>query len=126
MRFAEASSRMARTNHMGSSEQIRGLVGLGRRARGLSVGSRETRDGLRRGQVYLVLLARDGSPRDRQRLERVASEVAVPTREVGTRVELGSWIGRGPVSALGIRDPNLAAAVRAKVDGVATESGGGE
>jgi len=73
---------------MGSIEQIRGLVGLGQRARGLSVGSRETRDGLRRGKIHLVLLARDGSPRDRQRLERVAGEACVPTREVGTRVEL--------------------------------------
>ncbi len=90
------------------------------------MGSRETRDGLRRGAVHLVLLARDGSPRDRERLKRVAHEVGVPTREVGTRGELGSWFGRGPVSVLGIRDPNLAAAIRAKVDGAAAESEGGE
>ena len=90
------------------------------------MGSRETRDGLRRGAVHLVLLARDGSRRDRQRLERVAREAGVPTREVGTRDDLGSWLGRGPVSVLGIRDANLAAAVRAKVDGAATESEGGE
>ena len=99
---------------------------MGQRARGLAVGSRETRDGLHRGGVHLVLLARDGSARDRQRLVRVAGEAGVPAHEVGTRSELGSWIGRGPVAALGIRDRNLAAAMKAKLEGAATESGGGE
>jgi ribosomal protein L7Ae-like RNA K-turn-binding protein len=117
---------MTRTNDRGNSERIGGLVGLGRRAGRLSIGSRETRDGLWRGTIHLVLLAGDGSPRDRQRLERVAGEVGVPAREVGTRAELGSWIGRGPVSVLGIQDPNLAAAVQAKVDAAALESEGGE
>jgi ribosomal protein L7Ae-like RNA K-turn-binding protein len=105
-------------------EKIRGLLGLARRARTVTVGSRETRKAMRRGEIRLVLLASDGSERDRERLVRLTNESRVPHRTVGTREELGSWVGGGPVSVLGLRDPNLAAAVRADVDAGAAECRG--
>jgi ribosomal protein L7Ae-like RNA K-turn-binding protein len=98
------------------SEGIRGLLGLARKGRGLSIGSRETRAALHRGDVRLVLLAADGSPRDRERLERISAEQSVPVRVTASRAELGEWIGRGPVAVLGIRDPNLATAVSRRFD----------
>ena len=103
------------------TEKIRALLGLARRARSVTVGSRETRSGLRRGEIRLVLLASDGSARDRERLVRLTKESRVPARTVGSREELGSWIGQGPVAVLGVQDPNLAAAVIA-----ASENGGEE
>ena len=94
-------------------EKIRGLVGLGHRARNVIVGSRDTRQGLRRGEVRLVLLAADGSARDRERLFRVSAEENVPAFDLATSAELGSWVGRETVAVLGIRDANLASALRA-------------
>ena len=41
---------MLRANRM-KNEKIRGLLGLARRARGVTVGSRETRDRLRRREI---------------------------------------------------------------------------
>ncbi|NNE44383.1 MAG: hypothetical protein HKN12_09250 [Gemmatimonadetes bacterium] len=98
------------------TEKIRGLIGLARRARQLTTGSRETRAGLRRGEVRLVLLAADGSPRDRERLVRAAEEGNAPTRIVGTREELGGWVGRGSVAVCGVLDANLASEIRLQID----------
>jgi ribosomal protein L7Ae-like RNA K-turn-binding protein len=106
------------------TEKIRGLLGLGRRARTVTVGSRETRKAVRRGEIRLVLLASDGSARDRERLVRLTDESRVPRRTVATREELGSWVGEGPVSVVGLLDPHLAAAVRADVDAEPAERGG--
>jgi ribosomal protein L7Ae-like RNA K-turn-binding protein len=92
-------------------EEIRGLLGLARRARNLTVGSRETRTGMHRGDVLLVVVATDGSPRDRERIGRVAEEQEVPLVTAGTREELGAAIGQGAVTVLGVRDRNLAAGI---------------
>jgi ribosomal protein L7Ae-like RNA K-turn-binding protein len=61
--------------------------------------------------VKLVLLALDGSVRDRERLVRIALEQGAPTIIAGTREQLGAWIGRGLVSVAGITDPGLAASI---------------
>jgi ribosomal protein L7Ae-like RNA K-turn-binding protein len=98
------------------TETVRRLIGLARRARGVCVGSRDTRAGLRRGEIRLVLLATDGSPRDHERLARVSEEAGVPARTVATREEFGNWIGMGPVAVLGIRDAQLAAGVLSGLD----------
>ena len=105
---------MSRAKRM-KTEKIRGLLGLARRARQLTTGSRETRAGLRRGEVRLVLLASDGSPRDRERLVRAAEERRAPVRMVGTRDELGSWVGRESVAVCGVTDPNLAAEISGQI-----------
>ena len=114
---------MSRANRL-KTEKIRALLGLARRARSVSIGSRETRAAMRRGEVRLVLLAADGSERDGDRLRRLCEESGVPARTISTREELGAWIGQGPVAVLGIVDPNLATAVRTGVDG--TSDNGGE
>jgi len=84
------------------------------------IGSRETRAGLHRGRVCLMLLAADGSPRDRERLERLAEEAGTPARVVGTREELGRAIGRDGVSVVGVTDRNVAAGILGRLDGTAS------
>lgn len=107
---------MSRAKRM-KTEEIRGLLGLARRARNLAIGSRETRAGLQRGQVRLVLLAADGSPRDRERLQRLAGETGTPVRVVGSREELGRAVGRDAVSVVGVTDRNVAAGLLGRLDG---------
>jgi ribosomal protein L7Ae-like RNA K-turn-binding protein len=101
---------MSRAKDM-TLEEIRGLLGLAHRARGLAIGSRETRIEMRRGEVRLILLSADGSPRDRERIQRMALEENVPIRVVSSGEELGAVIGRGAVGVLGIRDRNLASGI---------------
>ncbi len=107
---------MSRANRM-KIEEIRGLLGLARRAGRLCVGSRETRIGLHRGEVRLVILAGDASPRDRERVLRVAEEEDVPARIAGDRGTLGAAIGRDAVAVLGVRDAGMAGGLLARLDG---------
>jgi ribosomal protein L7Ae-like RNA K-turn-binding protein len=95
--------------------KIHGLLGLASRARSVLIGSRETRAGLRRGEVRLVLLATDGSVRDRERMLRVTAEAGVPVVSWGTREELGWGVGAGPVAVMGLTDPALAGEVAARL-----------
>jgi ribosomal protein L7Ae-like RNA K-turn-binding protein len=105
------------------TEEIRGLLGLAKKAGSLVIGSRETRAGLHRGQVRLMLLAADGSPRDRERLERLAEEAGTPVRVAGPREELGRAVGRDSVSVVGVTDRNLAAGLLGRLDGTASPRG---
>ncbi|MCA9754108.1 MAG: ribosomal L7Ae/L30e/S12e/Gadd45 family protein [Gemmatimonadetes bacterium] len=98
------------------TEKIGRLLGLGARARSLSLGSRETRAAMRRGQVHLILLARGGSPRDQERLERLAEEEGVPLGLLTVDADgLGEWVGRNRVAVIGMTDRNLADAIRAEL-----------
>jgi ribosomal protein L7Ae-like RNA K-turn-binding protein len=57
-----------------------------------------------------VLLAADGSPRDRERLLRICAEHAVPVHALSSRAEIGAWLGREEVAVVGVKDSNLAMA----------------
>lgn len=92
-------------------EKLRVLVGLGMRARTLTVGSRDTRAALHRGEIRLVIVAEDGSERDRERIERICAEQHVTCFRLGSRDEWGQWLGRNSVAAAGMRDANLAEAI---------------
>jgi ribosomal protein L7Ae-like RNA K-turn-binding protein len=78
------------------------------RARSVTVGSRETRAALHRGAIRAVLVATDGSARDRERIARIAASQNVPVCAIAGRSDLGSWCGRGAVAVVGIRDAGLA------------------
>jgi len=104
---------------------IRGFLGLALRARGLAIGSREVRTGMRRGELRLILLSTDGSARERERLLRVAEEERVEARSTGSSEELGAAIGRGAVGVLGIRDRHLAAGILRRLDDDTSRTGGG-
>lgn len=96
------------------TEKVRRFLGLAVRARRVSIGSRDTRASLRRGQVSLVLLSEDGSSRDGERTARLAEEEGIPVIQLPVGAEeLGGWIGRNTVATFGIEDPDLAAAIRA-------------
>jgi ribosomal protein L7Ae-like RNA K-turn-binding protein len=114
---------MARSKCM-KTEKIRRLLGLGARARTVTIGSRDTRAALRRGAVGLVLLAEDGSARDRERLLRLAEEVKIPVHTLAVdSILLGEWVGRGKVAVVGVTDRNLAGEIHGLAASRRTEPG---
>jgi ribosomal protein L7Ae-like RNA K-turn-binding protein len=100
------------------AERALGLLGLAARAGALTVGTGATRAGLRRGDVRLVVLADDRSPRTADKVERLARGTAVPVVIGPEAVALGARIGRGAVQAVGITDPAFA-------DGILAAGSGG-
>jgi ribosomal protein L7Ae-like RNA K-turn-binding protein len=88
--------------------RLQRLLGLGLRAGSVVIGVEGVRAGIRRGRCRLVVLARDASPRARQRLERLAAARGVPQVVGPPAAELGAWLGRPPVMAVGVGARELA------------------
>lgn len=94
-----------------------GLLGLAARAGALTVGTGATRAGLQRGDVRLVVLADDRSPRTEEKVARLARGTAVPVLIGPAAGTLGARIGRGTVQAVGIVDPGFAEGILAAGSG---------
>lgn len=96
----------------GESPALVRLLGLGVRARSVVVGVAGVRAGLARGEVVCVVLARDASPRTRDKVERPARARGVAVCLGPAAAALGGGLGRAPVQAVGITDSALARGVR--------------
>lgn len=90
-----------------------GLLGLGARAGSLVVGVNGVRAALQRGEVALVVAARDRSPRTEDKVLRLARGKRVPVLMGPTAEQLGARIGREAVQVVGVRDARLAAGMLA-------------
>lgn len=84
------------------------LLGLAARAGSVVTGTGSVRQAVREEQVHRVFLAEDAAPGQRQKLEPLLQARQVPSHIMFSRVELGSAVGRSPVSALGVTDLKLA------------------
>ena len=84
------------------------LLGLAARARAVVHGTGATRQGVRDGEIAGVLLATDSSPTQTKKLVPLLEARGVPYAACLTRAVIGSAMGQGPVSALGIKDRNFA------------------
>jgi len=89
------------------------LIGLGARAGSVVIGTSRVRDGLRRGEVLLVVLAGDHGRRAEEKVARLARGKGVRIVEGPDSVELGRRLGRTTVQTLGLLDPNLASEIGA-------------
>jgi ribosomal protein L7Ae-like RNA K-turn-binding protein len=99
------------------AERALGLLGLAARAGALTVGTGATRAGLQRGEVRLVVLAGDRSPRTEDKVERLARGTAVPVVFGPDAAALGARLGRAAVQAVGIVDPRFAEGILAAGSG---------
>lgn len=87
------------------------------RAGTVVVGTGGVRAGLQRGEVALVVVARDWSQRTGDKVVRLARAKGVPLTAAPSALELGRSVGRTPVQVVGVRDRRLAAAIRARMSG---------
>lgn len=88
-----------------------GLLGLGARAGTLVVGTGGVRAALQRGELALVIVASDTSPRTEEKVLRLARARGVRTVTGPVATSLGARLGRGAVQAVGVRDARLAAGI---------------
>mgnify|MGYP001817567978 FL=1 len=83
------------------------LIGLGIKAGSVVVGTSRVRDGLKKGQIHLVVLATDLSARTEEKVGRLARAKGVRIVEGPRSDELGRRFGGRPLQALGLLDANL-------------------
>jgi ribosomal protein L7Ae-like RNA K-turn-binding protein len=95
--------------------QLLSLLGLASRAGRVVSGTDSVRQGVRDGDVGLVLLAADASPTQHAKLIPLLEARQVRSHRLLSRDELGAAIGRGPVAAVGLTDPNFTRRARALI-----------
>lgn len=91
-----------------------GLIGLGRRAGSVVVGTAGVRAGLQRGDIVLVVVAADCTTRTDEKVGRLARARAIPVLAGPDAITLGRAVGSSAVQAVGVRDAKLADGLRAK------------
>jgi len=84
------------------------LLGLAARAGAVVTGTDAVRRAVRGDEVALVLLASDAAAGQAGKLLPLLEARRVPYHTLSSRNGLGSAVGRGPVSALGLTNQNFA------------------
>jgi ribosomal protein L7Ae-like RNA K-turn-binding protein len=93
-----------------------GLLGLGARARRLAIGVEAARAALQRGVAEGLVLARDASPRAREKLLPLAMHKGVVVLKGPGAEEFGRMLGRPPVHGVAVLDRQLARGLRAYLE----------
>ena len=84
------------------------LLGLARRAGAVAPGTDATRRSLRRGEARLILMARDASSVQMDKIIKLMAKRPIPQAVLGDRDTLGAAIGKGPTSAIAVTDESFA------------------
>lgn len=84
------------------------LLGLAMRAGAVVRGTDATRRAIQEGSASLVLMARDASSVQQQKVLRLLEHRETPRASVGSRADLGAAIGSAPVSAIAITGESFA------------------
>lgn len=85
-----------------------GLLGLARKAGSVVTGVRATRAALERGELELVLVARDAAPGQLEKVLGLLRHRSTPARHVSGKAALGAALGEGPLSLAGVRSRSFA------------------
>jgi ribosomal protein L7Ae-like RNA K-turn-binding protein len=85
-----------------------GLIGLGYRARTVTIGVDAIRRDLQAGKCWCVVVAEDASPRTRDKVVRLAAAKEIPLLPGPRAAAIGAQVGKPPVMAVGVRDRALA------------------
>ena len=93
-------------------DRVGGYVGLAARARQIISGQALCRQALKGGKGHLIVLAEDVSEPIRARFTGLSQGKGVPMVIMGSKEDLGRWIGKSARCALLIRDVHLAKAIR--------------
>lgn len=96
-----------------TTRKLRGLLGLGVRARTVVVGVEQVRSAARRGRLRLAVVARDASRHSLEKVLPLLRARRVPVITELSASELGSAVGREVTAAVGVIDRDLANGIRA-------------
>lgn len=101
---------------MQATEQakIAGYLGIAQRAGKIAAGDMASREALKKGKAYLLVLAADASPQVKQELLALAED-EIPVLEWPDKLDLGRIVGKSRRGALAVLDQGLAKAIVAQM-----------
>lgn len=94
-------------------QKLLGLLGLGVRGRLALVGVDRVREAVKKGQVFVAVVAADAAANSRQKVDGLLAGRGVPTLEVASAAQLGRAAGKEATAIVGVVDDKLAAGVLA-------------
>ncbi len=96
-----------------ATARLLGLIGLGVRGGGVSIGVDGTRALLQRRECLLVVVASDATQRVQDKVVRLAKGISVPVLVGPDADSLGARLGRPATMVVGVQDRALAAGILA-------------
>ena len=90
-----------------NNQKIHSYIGLAMRAGKVVSGDDTTLKELKKGRVYLVIVAEDASDNTKKLFKDKSTYRKVDQILFSTKVELGLSIGKSPRAVLGIKDKSL-------------------
>jgi ribosomal protein L7Ae-like RNA K-turn-binding protein len=106
--------------------KLAGLLGRAQRARKVTSGTLALELSLKKGEVCMVLAARDMGSEQFRRLSSLAESCRCPLVSYFTKDELGHLLGKGQRSAAGITNAEIAESVRRVITTIWDLKGGEE
>ncbi|ABR48826.1 ribosomal protein L7Ae/L30e/S12e/Gadd45 [Alkaliphilus metalliredigens QYMF] len=97
-------------------ERTKNLLGLGMKSGSLISGEENCKKELKKGKVYLILLAKDSSDNTTKLFNDKCTYYQVPIRTVGTKEILGNCIGKSSRAVVGIKDKKFASRLMEYID----------
>lgn len=94
------------------ARRLVGLLGLGARGRLVISGVDQVREGMKKGEVELLIIADDAAANSRDKLLPLATAKNVAILEGPDSVALGRSVGKEQVAAVGVTDRRLAKGIR--------------
>jgi ribosomal protein L7Ae-like RNA K-turn-binding protein len=98
------------------AKRVMRLIGLGVRSRGAIVGVERVREGVKKGNVTLAIVASDASQNSLSKVVPLLEARRVHVLSVPSAAELGQAAGREQTAVVGIVDRELARGIRAVTD----------
>ncbi len=87
------------------------LLGFAQKAGQLVSGEQGVEALLRRGSLFLVLLAEDSAPNTKTKFVRLAESCGVPVFLVGDKISLGMALGKSRRAIVGVRERKFALSI---------------
>ncbi|MGE5581553.1 MAG: L7Ae/L30e/S12e/Gadd45 family ribosomal protein [Bacillota bacterium] len=92
--------------------KLQSLLGFAAKSRQLISGSNTVLEAIKKRQVYLVICARDLSPRTVRSFRNLCEKQQISFYNFGSCSELGHWIGKPGRGVIGITSGHFAATIR--------------
>ncbi len=99
------------------TNKVYGLLGISMKAGKITFGTDSTMDMLSKRKIKLIIVAKDSSQRTIRHFEEKCEEYNIPFYIFGSKEEISNAIGKDNKTVIGIKDKNLADAIKKILDG---------
>lgn len=100
-----------------NKNKVYGLIGLSMKAGKLVFGTESCLDMINKRKIKLIILAEDSSERTIDNFKKRCKENNIPVYIFGDKESISKSIGKNNKAVLGIREKNLAEAIKKILDG---------